>query len=110
MSLARQESDWTPDTLYLWARDKFTDMEKLHAALVEAQEKRLDKLETDMNQRFDGVDENFNRLTSTITTLGTGISALRDTVSERTGMMNVIRTLAPILIALGSLIALIVLH
>lgn len=108
MSLPRQDLGWTPDTLFRWTESKFSDSEKLQTALLDAQEKRLDKMEAEMSQRFDGVDENFERLTTNITTIGTVISTLRDTLSERTGMMNLVRTVAPILISLGSLIALIV--
>ena len=98
---------WTPDTLYAWTRDRLYDAEKFQAALVEAQEKRLDKLEDEMKQRFDGVDENFRGLHTDIEALGSSINALGNTISERGGGINLIQKLVPNLISIASIVALI---
>ena len=98
---------WTPDTLYAWTRDRLYDAEKLQAALVAAQDKRLDKLETEMSQRFDGVDENFRGLRTDIEAIAASINTVNNTVSERGGGLNLIQRLVPNLISIGSIVAII---
>lgn len=104
----REDIGWTPDTLYAWTRDRLTDAEKFQAALISAQEKRLDKLETEMGQRFDGVDENFRALRTDFEAFGKSINAIGNTISERGGGINLLQKLVPNLISIASIVALIV--
>lgn len=111
MTLPRQDIGWTPDTLYAWTRDRLHDAEKFQAALVAAQEKRLDKLESEMSQRFDGVDENFRGLRAdfetSFTSLNASVNAIGKTISERGGGLNLLRSLVPNVISIASIVALI---
>lgn len=84
---------WTPSTLKIYVDQRFDDMNARVSAALTAQQTALDKLNSEVTQRFDGVDKNLDRVIVTI--------------SERGGGLNLIQRMVPNLIAVASIVALI---
>lgn len=92
---------WTPDTLKVYVDQRFDDMNaRLTMALAENQ-KAVEKVASDVAQRFDGMDKNFDRLFGRV-------NDVQGTLNERGGGLSLIKTAVPSIIALGSVIAVIV--
>lgn len=84
---------WTPATLKVYVDQRFDDMNARVSAALTAQQTALDKLNSEVTQRFDGVDKNLDRVIVTI--------------SERGGGLSIIQKIVPNLIAIASIIAVI---
>ena len=87
---------WNANTLKVYVDQRFDDMNARISAALKANQEAVEKVDLEVTRRFDGMDMNFDRLFKT--------------VNERGGGINLLQRVIPSLIALGSLIALIVVH
>jgi hypothetical protein len=85
---------WTADTLKVYVDQRFDDMNARISQALKANQEAVEKVDQEVTRRFDGMDQNFDRLFKT--------------VNERGGGMNLLKQVIPSVIAIGSIIAVIV--
>lgn len=84
---------WTADTLKEYTDMRFLEMNTRFSLALADTKDSIEKIDTEMIQRFDGVDQNLDRVIKT--------------VSERTGSITLLQRLVPNMIAIASIVALI---